>query len=76
MTRNEALPCLIGKWIDACQCNPGTSYRLPLTRILTEDNLQAVIALDLYPEHGGDRRGISNCSMLGCGHGTAPLSDR
>jgi hypothetical protein len=49
-TRRQALRRLIAKWVHEVDQDPATAYRLLLRRILTEENVQAVVALDLYSD--------------------------
>ncbi|MGO9049548.1 MAG: hypothetical protein ACLP19_05215 [Xanthobacteraceae bacterium] len=52
MTELEALSRLFARWLEELLRDPGTAERLPLAHILTEDNVAAVRALDLYPQYG------------------------
>jgi hypothetical protein len=58
VSRTAALRRLINKWLEATKLDPAKVAQLPLREILTEDNIAAVRALDLYPEHdeGATRR--------------------
>ena len=49
-TRRQALRRLTGKWLSEVIRDPNTAYRLPLRLLLSEDNIRAVVALDLYAD--------------------------
>jgi hypothetical protein len=49
-TRQQALRRLTGKWLAEVARDPDTARRMPLSQILTEDNLNCVQVLELYAE--------------------------
>jgi hypothetical protein len=49
-TRRQALRRLTGRWLDEVSRDPDTAWQMPLRGVLTEDNIRAVVALDLYPD--------------------------
>ena len=51
VTRAAALRRLVSKWLEATRLDPAKVAQLPLCEILTEDNVEAVRALDLYAEY-------------------------
>ena len=51
VTRAAALRRLVSKWLEATWLDPAKVAQLPLCEILTEDNVEAVRALDLYAEY-------------------------
>ena len=50
-TRLNAVRRLMSRWITEVDRDPTFARRLPLTCVLSEDNIAAVAKLDLYPEY-------------------------
>jgi hypothetical protein len=50
-TRFDAVRRLMSRWITEVDRDPSFADRLPLTFILTEENIAAVSALNLYPDY-------------------------
>ena len=45
-TRQQALRRLTGRWLE----DPATVHQMPLRAVLVEENIRAVMALNLYPD--------------------------
>jgi hypothetical protein len=48
ITRSRAIARLIAKWLDHRLHQPGSIETLPLSKLLTDENIAATAALDLY----------------------------
>lgn len=50
-TRFDAVRRLMSRWITEVDRDATFADRLPLTHVLTEDNIAAVAKLNLYPDY-------------------------
>jgi hypothetical protein len=50
VTRRQALRRLTNRWLEEIERDPDTAQRMPLAGVLIEDNIRAVMVLDLYSD--------------------------
>ena len=64
ITRSRAIARLIAKWLDHRQHHPANVETMPLSKLLTDENIAATAALDLCAVFDDDIEGRHRRHML------------